>query len=496
MSDIGDQEPGPNDIDVVVVGSGMAGMAAALEAAAAGASVLLVEGAPILGGSSRLSNGIMMAAGTSLQRASGLEDSPDELFQDYLLANQWNVVPSLVRRLVDELPDTFEWIQDLGVLFAPDLIPAGEERVPRGHAVVGQGQGIVDVLSRHVTRNPNIDIALGQRVDRLLVEDGTVVGVASGDDVIRAGAVVLATGGFGGNPELWDRYLPLAAANDAAWYIAGEVPDAGDIFKLVEPVNAYIDGVDRGGWVLCADFNRDPQAYLPGWLVLVNRSGRRFMDEMAPYSVVDPIVRGQGNRVFAVFDHAAKTSATADSIKAATKVNLEGVVRSHWLEEVLDEQIEAGKVKVGATLEDLAEKLGIEPENLTGTIERYNDDTRRGHDSLFLKDGAHMVPVAQAPFYGCELRLSLIALTACGPAIDPDARVLDNGQAHVRGLFAAGECTGGTIGSLYLGSGNSIANCLVYGRIAGRNAAGLARGAADATAASTDSDAAQAPVPA
>ena len=472
------QDVAERDVDVVVVGSGMAGMAAALEAATSGAQVLLVEGATILGGSSRLSNGIMMAAGTSLQRASGLEDNPDELFQDYMLANQWDVVPSLVRRLVDDLPGTFEWIQGLGVKFAPDLIPAGEERVPRGHAVIGQGQGIVDVLSSHVTKNPDIDIALSQRVDRLLVEDRTVVGVAVGDDVVRAGAVVLATGGFGGNPALFERYLPLAAANDAAWYIAGEVPTAGDIFKLVEPVNAYIEGVDRGAWVLCADFNHDPQAYLPGWLVIVNASGRRFMDEMAPYSVVDPIVRTQGNRVFAVFDHAAKRRASAANIKAATKVNLEGVVRSHWLEEVLDEQIETGKVKVGATLEELAGKFGIPPANLSSTIGRYNQDARKGHDSLFLKDGQHMVPVEQGPFYGCELRLSLIALTACGPAIDSRARVLDGGQAPVPGLFAAGECTGGTIGSLYVGSGNSIANCLVYSRVAGRNAAALATGAA------------------
>jgi hypothetical protein len=463
-----------SDFDVVVVGTGIAGMSAALQAADAGASVLLVDSGTVLGGSSRHSNGIMMAGGTSLQREAGLTDSPDDLFDEYMLANQWNVVPSLVRRMVDELPVAFEWARHLGVQFAPDLIPAGEERVPRGHAVIGQGQGFVDVLASHVKKSANIEIAMAQRVDRLVVEDGRVVGVATGDDVVRAAAVVLATGGFGGNPDFYDPYLPLAAENDATWYIAGEVPTAGDIFGLVEPVDAYIDGYDRGAWVLCADFNHEPQAYLPGWLVIVNRSGRRFMDEMSPYSVVDPIVRGQGNRVFAIFDHAAKTSATAENIKAATKVNLEGVVRSHWLEEVLDEQIEAGEVKVGETLEELAEKLGIEPGNLAGTVARYNQDAHDGVDELFMKDPTQMVPLEQGPFYGCEMRLSLLALTACGPAIDAEARVLNGGQAPVPGLFAAGECTSGVIGSLYIGSGNSISNCLAFGRIAGRNAAALA----------------------
>ena len=475
---VSDQDAATSDVDVIVVGSGLACLSAALEAAAHGADVLLVEAATVLGGASRLSTGIMMAAGTSLQRANGLEDHPDALFHDYMLANHWDVVPSVVRRLVDELPETFEWIRGLGVTFQAQLILAGEESAPRGHSVPGQGQEIVDVLVRHVRRHPKIDIALNHRVDRLVVEGGVVRGIAVGDEVVRAGAVVLAMGGFGGNPDLHAKYLPLAHENDKSWYIAGEFPDSGDIFGLVEPVGAHIEGADRGAWVLVADFNRDPQAYLPGWLVIVNSQGRRFMDEMAPYSVVDPIVRAQGNRVFAIFDHAAKQAANPTNTMAATKVNLPGVPRAHFIEPVIDEAIEAGKVKVAETLADLAGQLGIPPSNLVGTIERYNADARRKHDSLFLKDGEQMRPVEQGPFYGCELRLSLIALTACGPVIDSEARVLGGDQNPLRGLFAAGECAGGVIGKVYIGSGNSVANCLAYGRIACRNAARLGRGAA------------------
>ena len=340
---VSDQDAATRDFDVIVVGSGMAGLSAAVEAAADGAEVLLVEAATALGGVSRLSTGIMMAAGTSLQRANGFEDTPDALFHDYMLANHWDVVPSVVRRLVDELPDTFEWIRDLGVTFQDQLIFAGEESAARGHSVPGQGQEIVDVLIRHVRKQPNIDIALNHRVDRLVVEDGVVRGIAAGDQVVRAGAVVLAMGGFGGNRDLHAKYLPLAHENEKSWYIAGELPDAGDIFGLVEPVDAYIEGMDRGTWVLVADFNRDPQAYLPGWLVIVNSHGRRFMDEMSPYSVVDPIVREQGNRVFAIFDHAAKQASSPANTEAATKVNLPGVPRAHFIEPVIDEAIDDGQ---------------------------------------------------------------------------------------------------------------------------------------------------------
>ena len=463
------------DVDVVVVGSGMAGMAAALEAATAGAHVLLVEAEKTLGGASRFSSGIMMAAGTSLQRANGVADDPDELFQHYMVANDWDVAPSVVRRLVDELPETFDWIRNLGVTFNEQLITAGEERAPRGHSVRGRGQEIVDVLTRHVRNQRNIDIVVNQRVNRLLVEDGRVRGVAAGDELVHADAVVLATGGFAGNKALHEKYLPLAAANDVFTYVVDEFPNAGDIFDLVEPVDAYIEGVDRGAWVLTADFNRDPQGYLPGWLVIVNASGRRFMDEMTGYSLANPLVRAQGNRVFAIFDHASKRAATPQATKSATKVVTPGVARSHWLEPVIDQAIEDGKVRVADTPGGLAEQLGIPPTNLMGTVERYNADAHQQRDSLFMKKGEQMRPVEIAPFYGCELRLSQIGLTACGPAVDSDAHVLNGGQQAVAGLFAAGECVGGVIGHVYVGSGNSIANCLTYGRVAGRNAAALAR---------------------
>jgi fumarate reductase flavoprotein subunit len=463
----------------------MAGMSAALEAAAEGAQVLVVERNKVLGGASRLSNGIMMAAGTSLQRAAGLVDHPDDLFHDYMLANHWEVQPALVRRLVDELPATYDWVCDLGVKFHDELLPSGEERVPRGHATVGQGQGIVDVLSRHIYSNPSIEVLLDTRVDRLLVEAGRVVGVGFGDDEVRSSAVIIATGGFGGNRQLFDKYLPLMAQNEKSWYITDQaVPTAGDAFKLIEAVDGYIEGRDRASMVLCADFNHEPQGYLPGWLVLVNSEGRRFMNEMSPYSVVDPIMRAQGNRAFAVFDHAMKSGSTAESIRAATKVNLDGVQRSHWLAEVLDEQVEAGEVVVADTLEELAALLNLPPSNVAGTIKRYNADAHQQQDTLYMKPGNQMVPVEQGPFYACELRLSLIGVTCCGPAIDFEARILDSGQNPVLGLYGAGECTGGVIGKIYVGSGNSIANCLVYGRVAGRNGAALARRAVASAAVS------------
>ena len=207
------------DVDVIVIGSGAAGLCAALTAVDRGATrVLIAEAEGIVGGSSRLSGGLVMGAGTRYQAALGIEDDADSLFHDYLTVNRWNVDAGVVRRLADLAGPTVDWLGDLGVEFAEQLVFGGDERVPRVHVPVGRGAGVVEVLTRHV-REAGVDIALGQRVDRLVIRDGAVVGVAVGEDEITADAVVIASGGFANAPELLERHFPSAAQTGNAWYM-------------------------------------------------------------------------------------------------------------------------------------------------------------------------------------------------------------------------------------------------------------------------------------
>src|SRR5271170_5661399 len=191
------------DVDVLVVGSGAAGLAAALSARESGAqSVLIAESEGLVGGSSRLSGGLMMGAGTRYQRALGIVDDAGSLFHDYMQLNQWKVDSAVVRRLAELSGPTVEWLGDLGVEYYDQLVFGGDEPLPRVHCPIGRGQAVVDVLARHC-RGAGVEIALGRRVGRLLTENGTVVGAGVGggvgDDALTAGAVVVATGGFGNN---------------------------------------------------------------------------------------------------------------------------------------------------------------------------------------------------------------------------------------------------------------------------------------------------------
>jgi flavocytochrome c len=461
------------DYDVAVIGSGVAGVAAALIAAEAGASVLVAEAEGYVGGSSRLSGAMLMGAGTRAQVAEGIDDHPDEMYRHYMTLNQWKPEPALIRRLSDDAATAIHWLDDLGVEFEDKLLTSGEEGIPRLHRTVGEGAAVMEVLHRR-SNEAGVEIALGQRVDRLLVGKGQVTGIAVGDDELTAGAVVVATGGFGSNRELVSKLLPqFDEVGDWFWYI-GDPSARGDAFGLGSQVGAQLTGFGRGASLLTPNFgNLLEGGYFPGWLVMVNAQGRRFFDETSPYSITQPIVEGQEGPVFAIFDDPARREAQPSTAEAVKKINLphRSGRTQKWVQSMLDEMIERGVVVQADTLEELAERLSVPAEHLAGTIERYNGDTAAGRDSQYLKRADLMRVVATPPFYATELRLAHLTVTGVGLRIDAETHVLDERSLPIDGLFAAGECTGGVVGDVYVGSGNSFTSCVVFGRVAGRSAA-------------------------
>ena len=469
------------DYDVVVLGSGLAGGCAALEAAAAGARVLIAEAEEKPGGRSQFSTGMIMGAGSRFQRQRGITDDPEALFRHYMTLNQWKVDASIVRRLADEAAPSIEWLADLGVEIL-DVYFSGDELVPRGHVTHG-GAAIMEVVLAQVRRHANVDLALKQRVGRLVVTDGAVTGVAAGGDELTANAVVLATGGIEGNPELIRRYLPEAAAAAGDWlYPNGLEPVArystGDAFALTAPVGAQIAGQDRWLCTLRPNFSHESDPYFPGWLVCVNKEGRRFFDEMSPYSVTQPIVLAQEGPVWVVFDDAAKRASQPKSTGAYKKVVIPGMTWEDWVEPVIDEMVAAGKVTTAGSVGDLARIIDVPADGLAGTLDKYNADVAAGEDTVHLKKPGVLRPVGTPPFYATEVRLCQLSVTAVGPRIDRDGRVMNASNQPVRGLFAGGECAGGVLGDVYVGSGNALASALVFGRVAGRSAAHAVRAVA------------------
>jgi len=465
------------DYDVVVVGGGGAGMSAAIEAHDAGARVALIEADEKLGGSTALSGGVYYAAGTTVQRAKGIEgDSADAMFEYYMTLNQYRVEASLARTLSDHAAPGLEWLIGMGVTFRPeDLYSSGVESVERGHQASGNGAEIAEALDREVSKR-SIDVALKTRVQQLVTDDetGRVMGVEAGGETITAGAVVLTTGGFGANPYFLNKYYPEAAAHlDWAWYI-GNPNCVGDGLVLGEQAGAEIVGYNRGLLLTTPNFRKELEVFVPGWLVYVNREGRRFVNEMAEYAVMSGVVKAQtGGSCFALFDDDAKR--TAKPNKKYADAFAAGIIPMNWVADELEAQVHTGKVIKADTLEALETKCGIRPGSLRATVDKYNADQAAGVDTMFFKNGAEMKPIAKPPFYAVEVRPAIICLTSTGVRIDATTQALDDLDRPIRGLFAAGETTGGVLGDRYIGGGNSIANAIVFGRIAGKSAAAETR---------------------
>jgi fumarate reductase flavoprotein subunit len=469
------------DFDVIVVGGGGAGLSAAIEAKQAGASVMVLEADTRLGGATGASAGVFYAANTSVQKARGIEDSAEAMFEYVMAINQWALKPDIIRHICEESGPAIEWLIGLGVKFPPEyLVCSGVENTPRGHPSEGAGHGIAERLINHAGVL-GIETALGVRVESLLVDGGRVTGVHADGMDLRAPVTILATGGFGNNPDMVRRLFPSAGQHYPwTWAVHDPVPFIqGDGIAMGEAIGAAVVGQDSGLLLPTSGFGKFIEAFLPPWVMMVNDHGRRFVPECAAYTIVGYLIDEQpGHHAWCVFDEATLIEASNDS-SYLDPYNA-GITTPIWEEETLRKQAASGRIKTGDTLEVLAAACGINAAGLMEQVARYNADCDTGRDTSFEKETPKMFPVRQGPFYAVEVKPAIIGVTGAGLDIDRKCRVLDQSGRAIPGLYAAGETAGVTQGKRYAGGGFSIGPAVVLGREAGRQAAREALGSIEA----------------
>ncbi|WP_031086057.1 FAD-dependent oxidoreductase [Streptomyces sp. NRRL WC-3549] len=465
-------------LDVIVVGGGGAGLAAAVSAAEQGAQVLLFESERELGGSTQLSAGLFTAAGTSVQRGLGVEDTAERYFQHYMDLNQWLLKPGLIRAFCTAAGPTLEWLLDLGLdvpaaispdAHTPGLCRAGVEDVWRGHVPRDQGYGLVQVLDR-ARRERGVQAVLDTRVERLLFEDGRVTGVVADGIEVRAGAVVVASGGFAQDPGLLDRYYPAAREAGDSLFVVAAPGSRGDHLAFAEQTGSSLAGHGWGLMLPTAYFQRHHHwqaGFPPKSRVYVNFAGRRFMDEDASYAVSGGLILAQDGPVWAVFDEKARLALPTGY--------------TDWTPARVAEEARAGRTLRAGSLAGLAAAMDVPDDALTATVARWNAQLAAdGTDPEFLREESLAAkgspgapdPIATGPFYAARVLPAELVCTHTGLEIDHEAAVLDRTGAVIPGLFAAGEAGGGVLGMRYVGGGNAVANALTLGRVAGRTAAG------------------------
>jgi fumarate reductase flavoprotein subunit len=289
------------------------------------------------------------------------------------------------------------------------------------------------------------------------------MGVRAGDQEVTAGAVVLASGGFANNHELVAEHIPFARPYLDELRSPAAPTNMGDGLTMALRLGAATAGYDRAQVLLSSGILHDLEPVLPGWLICVDATGRRFVDETAFYHVTNPLTLKHGGACWAIFDDRALHAARGSGSRYGSGL---------WTEDALSGAVDARKIPAAGDIRTLAEALGLPPGVLCTTVERYNADVDKGTDSLFFKNAATMVPCRTPPFYGVKLRPTMMPVTGFGLRIDADGRVLRaSDDVPIPGLFAAGEIAGNVVGPSIFSGGAMIAGAVIFGRRAGQVAA-------------------------
>ncbi len=469
------------DYDLIVIGAGGAGLSGAIWAAEAGCNVIILEFEDRIGGSTALSDGVFNAADTSLQKKLGLTDSIDDYYDYYMTLNAWRQPAALIRRFCDEATPTLEWLMSLGVTYPEriahkpkqpvfpgsveggGLYSAGVEWPPRGHCPVDGGSVYTNAMENR-RAVLGVELVLNTRVQQLLVEDGAVKGVVVDGQTLRSQAVLLACGGIANAGETMIRaWFPDAydTLPDGRHPLVGSAPGSrGDGVRMAQQAGAEIIGKNCGLAVSGPFLPNAPvgfNGYQPTSVIYVNGKGQRFAPETAPYAVMPGLIKAQGFKVWGVFDESARLR--ADPTRS-------GFARG-WDPQFVLDRVADGDILMADTIEALAGKCGMRPGALRVTVEQFNEDIGTGKDRWFLRSMEELFPIAQGPFYAFRHANTGFTLTGVGPRIDPDAHALDEDGRIIPGLFAAGEAGAGVLGERYVGGGNSVANAITMGRVAG-----------------------------
>ncbi len=450
------------DVDVLVAGAGVAGLMAAVTAAHAGARVRVVEKQPVSGGSSYISGGFFAFAGTEEQAALGISDSSAQLEADLLTVGGGLSDPALVRQFAYNQFVTYEFLKLLGTHFQPPVLSSGQS-VPRSHQVYVPS--LIGTLEKELAASGGKLVWNTSLRELTVGSSGLVAGLAvkGGDEIVRVRpnkATILATGGFSRNREMIERF---ASGKGRALLIGGN-GNSGDGIALAESAGAVLRDMDqiKGTFGCHPDYSGDSSEILLSnysGAIIVNKEGRRFVNESLSYKLLGDACLEQPDCLgYEIFDRKVM-----DRSQPGTEMfDFDDVARR-------------GLLVTAGSLEELAGRIGIPPENLIGEIDGYNARIRAGEPDPLGRRSLSMgygepLPIDEPPFRAFKATAGIVA-TYCGVTVDRFARLLDAEGLPIDHLYAIGEIIGGFHGRAYM-TGTSLGKSAVFGRIAGMHACG------------------------
>ena len=476
----------PAEVDVVIIGSGCSGLAAAVTAAEGGAKVIVFEKQRASGGSSNFFIGTF-AVESDMQRERYITYSRDEAFRKIMEFSHWRANPRLVRAVVNESAETISWLKNQGVEFIEVTINMIE--APQTyHVVKGEGAAVVKALVSSA-REKGVDIRLSTPVKRLIKQGNRITGVIVEEDdedvQVNAKAVVVASGGYANNKEWIKKYTGFDL--DVNLIPLGNVGKTGDGIRFAWEVGAAEEGIDvlelyRSG-PIGPEFASEARGPLDFASIQpdlwVDPRGERFCDEGITFwdtPVGNANARFKEGYTFSIFDETAKQRMMDQGVDRSMVVHVPPGYRPLDLDKELKAAIERGTTEIfeADSVEELAGKIGIDPTVLRATVDEYNSFCESRHDGLFAKDPKYLRALKGPKFYAIKAR-TLFLGTLGGIKINHKTEVIDKKDEIIPGLYAVGYDAGGMYGDGYCmrdASGLSSAFAINSGRIAGKSVLG------------------------
>lgn len=447
------------ETDVLIAGGGGTGLVAALAASENDElTVTVLEKAAEVGGNTSLSTGMIPAADTQMQAASGITDTPESMARDILEKNDYTADEDRVEHLCEESKHLIHWLVDE---WDVDLHLVDDFKYPkhseyRMHAPPGRnGDNLITQLKARVEATGNIELLTNSPVNQLVAADNAVVGVVAGErhqEAIAADAVILATDGFAGNRQMVTNHCP--DISEALYF--GADGNTGDGIRWGAQLGgrlARMDAYQAHATVAHQTGSLSTYAIIMNGGVVLNKAGERFGDETKGYSAfaVDVLEQPEGI-CYEIFD--------ADIFQK---------LKSEF--DDFDEAVDLGAYTEHDDITALAQEIGCAPDTAADAVERYNAAVEADEpDEVGRVDGRSRL---EPPFYGTKVTGALFH-TQGGLFVDDHARVVRTDGSVIENLYAGGGAAAGISGHGPAGylSGNGLTTALGYGRLAGRHVAG------------------------
>ena len=447
-------------VDVVVVGTGFAGLAAAIEAKDAGADVLVIEKAQIIGGNSSIASGAYNCANPELQKKQGIEDSPELHYQQTLAGGDYRGNPEKIRFYADHALEGLHWLEKLGVQFEPKVFTVVGAVHPRSHAPLNNGRGgaIISAMKKQVDAR-KVPVKMNCALTAVIREkclEGEVLGVEVKEGkrvkyIKATRGVVLATGGFGADVPMRSKYAPQydkdLPTTNVSWA-------TGEALTYAQDVGADVSGMDYIQLLVACNYFTKKYGDLANLgidhAVFLNLQGKRYVAEDARRDVLAGNTMNQPEKVFVWL---------ADD-QATKRYSLERIQKA----------LDQGLCFTAPTLAELAKileaKLKIPAAEVLASVKHYNEMVAAGADKDFGKKKITLKPLEKGPFWASPTQAGVHHTMGGLCTKTETSQVLDRHGSIIPRLYAAGEVIGGIHGTNRLG-GNATSDCIVFGRVAG-----------------------------